>query len=267
LRTFFPLESIRTLVNRAAHARRVPSEGPEGWTKSEIDPKELLQVFDPLRLKSGYTLHAYQFRSGLNGNGVIWAMKEEAVPSNPIYLRLHSNTELRSPKPVEALDNILEAIEGDGTPWSYLCASIFMREAREFGALWHGCSWSNHTIIDANPFHETPGTWSDETKVLGDQIANRTIGEIAKLVSYLRRVHDMLPVPQPSRSGIHWKIRPDNWLPCCFQEGNEISIRFFSYTRETTERIVRHCDFYQAGSYVCNTKEDSVAIGPSGYVC
>ena len=32
----------------------------------------------------------------------------------------------------------MQAIEGDGSPWSYLSASILSREAEEFGAMWHG---------------------------------------------------------------------------------------------------------------------------------
>lgn len=73
----------------------------------------------------------------------------------------------------------MEAIEGDGSHWSYLSASIFMREINEFGASWHGCSWSTHEIIDKNPsdyfsslknntVHHIPNTKAD--KWIGDLI-------------------------------------------------------------------------------------------------
>ena len=42
---------------------------------------------------------------------------------------------------------LMQAIEGDGSPWSYLSASILSREAAEFGAMWHGCDWSDQTIL------------------------------------------------------------------------------------------------------------------------
>ncbi|MBO8128637.1 MAG: hypothetical protein H0Z39_05490 [Peptococcaceae bacterium] len=45
----------------------------------------------------------------------------------------------------------MEAIEGDDSLWSYLHASIFARELTEFGAMWHGCNWSTHEILDDNP--------------------------------------------------------------------------------------------------------------------
>jgi len=50
-----------------------------------------------------------------------------------------------------ALDNLMEVIEGDDSHWSYLSASIFLREIHEFGAFWHGCSWSTNEIIDKHP--------------------------------------------------------------------------------------------------------------------
>jgi len=42
------------------------------------------------------------------------------------------------PRPHGALDDFMDAIEGDGSAWSYLSASLFAREAAELGALWHG---------------------------------------------------------------------------------------------------------------------------------
>ena len=36
----------------------------------------------------------------------------------------------------------MDAIESDGSLEAYLQASILFREFNEFGAIWHGCSWS-----------------------------------------------------------------------------------------------------------------------------
>ena len=52
----------------------------------------------------------------------------------------------------------MQAIEGDGSPWSYLSASILAREAAEFGARWHGCVWSDQKII-AKPPRESGWEW------------------------------------------------------------------------------------------------------------
>ena len=45
----------------------------------------------------------------------------------------------------------MQAMEGDGSPWSYLSASALCREAAEFGAIWHGCVWSDQTILSKPP--------------------------------------------------------------------------------------------------------------------
>ena len=54
------------------------------------------------------------------------------------------------PRPPGAVP-LMQAIEGDGSPWSYLSASILRREAAEFGARWHGCVWSDQTILSKPP--------------------------------------------------------------------------------------------------------------------
>jgi len=45
----------------------------------------------------------------------------------------------------------MAAIEGDGSPESYIQASLLARELREFGVRWHGCDWSTQEILDKNP--------------------------------------------------------------------------------------------------------------------
>ena len=63
---------------------------------------------------------------------------------------------LKAPKPSEALDDVMEAIEGDGTPWSYLAASLLRRELSDFGAAWHGVHWSLHFVLDEDPWMADP---------------------------------------------------------------------------------------------------------------
>jgi hypothetical protein len=48
----------------------------------------------------------------------------------------------------------MEAIEGDGTPWSYLLASFLSRDGEELGAVWHGCYWRTHALLLESPFWE-----------------------------------------------------------------------------------------------------------------
>ncbi|GAB4266207.1 hypothetical protein [Thermincola ferriacetica] len=150
-KTVFPIEKVQQLRDRAIKAREFEQMPQEGWSKSAVDPMRLLAVFSSLRMKDGYVLRAYQFREGGNGNGFVWAMPEKAPFPEPEECERVRGHFLEPPKPPGALDNFMEAIEGDGTPWSYLSASLFAREAREFGARWHGLSWSTHTILGSDP--------------------------------------------------------------------------------------------------------------------
>ena len=45
---------------------------------SRFDPAKIVAPFELLKVKKGYALRAYQFREEANGNGVVWAMPENA---------------------------------------------------------------------------------------------------------------------------------------------------------------------------------------------
>ena len=142
--------SIRrvTRLRRAAERARAVSlhdtggNPPDGWSVSVDRADDLLRVFDALWLKPGFALHAYRFRAGGNGNGIIWAVPADAPLIAPDDCARVEDGWLQPPRPPAAVP-LMQAIEGDGSPWSYLSASILSREAAEFGALWHGCVWSD----------------------------------------------------------------------------------------------------------------------------
>ena len=165
----FSISRVNRLRNAAARAR-APAEPTEptepddpwlepeerdGWSVSDCDPNDLIGVFKALRLKAGFAVHAYEFRSGGNGNGIIWAAPADAPLLAPEDCPKLDDVFLGPPKPPGALP-LMEAIKGDGSPWSYLSASILAREATEFGARWHGCVWSAQKIV-AKPPREAGG--------------------------------------------------------------------------------------------------------------
>ena len=78
--THFPLELLNDLRSQAGQAATVRGEGPDGWTKSETDPMDVLAVFKTLRIKPGYVLRGYQFRAHYNGNGVVYALPAGEFP-------------------------------------------------------------------------------------------------------------------------------------------------------------------------------------------
>jgi len=147
------------------------------------DPMAVLAAFTSLHIKKGFTLRAYPYRVFEGAVGNVWAVPEssdtgmpdleeceiidfwELPRPFPIEGSCMDGLTMRGPvkllRPPEALDNIMEAIEGDGTPWSYLSASIFAREIAEFGAAWHGAVWSFHKILEAEPLDAIDWDWLD----------------------------------------------------------------------------------------------------------
>jgi len=151
MKNTFPIVKLNRLKREASGVCEVLDEGPEGWSKSEVDPMHLLNVFRSLRMKDGFILRAYQYRSGGNGNGIVWAMPKDTDFPEPEMCPTLTEYFLKPPKPPGALDDFMAAVVGDGAPWSYISASLFQRECSEFGAIWHGCSWVEHRIVGRKP--------------------------------------------------------------------------------------------------------------------
>lgn len=155
--TTFSLDEINACRTEAQRRARPDETGPKGWSISNVDPMNVVDVFRPhLWVKDGWLLHAYQVRDcseGGNGKGVVWAVPEGVrflEPSDPLVsmVRRRHMAELFSlsrmiPKPQQAVEDFHGVIEGDGSPRSYALASILSRELVEFGAMWHALNWGD----------------------------------------------------------------------------------------------------------------------------
>ncbi len=82
--------------------------------RSDADPCGV----DCLRLKKGFVLRAYRQMVATTEKESYWAMPIDSEFPEP-----NRCPPGRFPKPSQAID-FGEAIEGDGSPWSYLCASL-----------------------------------------------------------------------------------------------------------------------------------------------
>ncbi len=142
---YFPGKKLQKLHMETEDLWRVSAE--EGWQKSPVSPMEVLRLFDRLSLKEGFELVAYVFRSGLRGRGVVWAVPEGHFPEIRECERLDS---AGTPRPKSAVSPSM-VLDGDGSPESYIQASLFLREMEEFGALWDELEWGLHEIIDGVP--------------------------------------------------------------------------------------------------------------------
>ncbi len=231
----FSLRRVNSLRRDAARASTFPEDGPYGWRKSPVDPATLLCAFSPLRLKPGFVLRAYWLNAGGNANGFVYAMPDDAPFREPEQCDQHGDHFLEPPVPPAALPDIMQAIDGDGSPWSYLCASVFARELTEFGARWHGSDWSTHKILDSNPLCRDAGP--------------------------ARFVH------QRDREAWKWlEPAPAMWQPTLARDRNAVVVTFYTHSALENERILRHVDRFKSGTYCFRTKQTTVADGGIGFI-
>jgi hypothetical protein len=133
----------------------------------------------------------------------------------------------------------MDAIEGDGTPLSYLSASLFSRELPEFGAVWHGINWRSHSIVGGGP--------------------NTLIKQEAQPESDLG-----LEITPPEK----WtwdEPEPQEWRPGCDRDGSTVTITVYSFSALGAEAIDRQVDRYTLGSYRPESRVDVVALGGPGF--
>ena len=239
----FSIRRVNRLRRAAERARAVDAEHPDpppigslsdGWSVSTYKANELLRVFDTLWLKAGFTLHAYEFQAGGNGNGIIWAVPADAPQIAPDDCPRVEDAWLQPPRPPEAVP-LMQAIEGDGSPWSYLSASILSREAAEFGAIWHGCVWSDQAILSKSPRQaEGEDTSYDPMKPNRDA-----------------------PVSNWTWCG----TAPRTWKPTYTDRGTTRQVVLHIHNPIGGEEIYRATDIYPVGSYDGQTETTVLCTG------
>jgi hypothetical protein len=201
----FTAQAITQWREQLTELGYLPEGTPDGWSKCRVDPAKMLTVFPELRVRQGYVLRAYVFKEDANANGFVCALPADAdFPEPDDCPRLESHF-LTPPKPLDALDDIMEVIEGDDSPESYLHASILRRELREFGGGWHGIQWGMNTVLDASPWESVP--------TVGDEPAT----------------------DRPTSKPHDWKWRspqPETWSPEVRMDQNQVVVTFYSYTRQ-----------------------------------
>ena len=235
--TSFCNTRVNRLREKAVKARVIPHNDSDWSYDGSVSfahdyANKLLAVFDSLWLKEGFALYAYVYRAGGNGNGRIWVVPTDALPEmSRDGLTLEDDWVRRPPGAVP----LMRAIEGDGSPWSYLSASILSREAAEFGAMWHGCEWTDQTILSKPP-RQSDGhdAWDDDWIKTGDApLGNWTW-------------HG--PVPR-------------TWEPTLVETETTTKVVLHIYNPIGGENIYRASDTYPHGSYDAETQSTVLCSG------
>ena len=230
------------LLRRAREAGECRIEPVAGWSRINSGPEKILAVFRPLELKSGYFLTGYRFEMGGNGNGFVYAVPEGTYVPDPDECSVDSSLSLEPPVPPGAMDDIMDAIEGDGTPLSFLCASFLERELSEFGAMWHGCEWSTHELVTRDPF-SVGGLFGE-----GGGISDRGC------------------TPHDADAWRWHREKPGRWEPLVKMGRGYATVTFFTHSGLGREAIYCHVDKFPLGTYRAKSRRIVVAEGPGGFV-
>ncbi len=120
----------------------------EKWVVSTVNPAAPLLKLPGLKLKPGFRLVSYLYRTAESGVGVVWAVPEARGTMVQLEASLKGcNSMANVPKPAEALGHFMEAIDGDRSPVSFIIASLLRRELQEFGSLGDRHNWNQHDLI------------------------------------------------------------------------------------------------------------------------
>jgi hypothetical protein len=242
----FPGHKVKALVSDAREKLRLSDEAfsskgispVPGWQKSPVDPMNFFSVFPCLRMKNGYVLRSYVMRWH-DGMGSVFAMRTDAPFPEPV----DCPTDYPKPIPDDAVGEIMQVVEGDGSLWSYLSASIFSREVNEFGASGHFWNWRWHSIIG-----------SDFWKPTGD--ANKFDETISAIEEPLKNTDDW-----------DWEgTVPLYWNPVVRKENKIVKVTFYTLSCHYRESITRHVDTYRYGNYEFQSAAKSIASGKGGFV-
>jgi hypothetical protein len=236
------VERLRKSLGKALRSE-TGEDPPEGLSISPVDPTQAIACLRWLKLKPGMALRAYQYFEGGDGNGFVLAMPEN-VPLPPpsecpmCKVEVAPGVFCEYPKPEAALPEVMDALVGDRSPWSLLEASILSHELSEFGAYWHGCDWSCHSVLDSNPL--LPGS--------------ELPAEIAEYFA----------------SADAWKWEeaiPGEWRPSALvNEDGGGSARFITFSALDQAALYENVDNFQAGSFQPQGQCRVLAKGLGGYV-
>jgi len=236
---YFTAKQATYIRNKIRRKIQVPEDVPPEWSRSPFDPNDLIANLPRVKLKPDYILNAYLYRAGDNGNGLIRAERQDANPSLPEWNRYPGSA---YPYKLEegTEQQVIRALELDGSARSYLTASLLERECQEYGALWHGVNWDVHEILDDLETGNRKLTIED----------------------------DDFAIEPPWMSSMEWhKRRSHTFDPVVkYLSTNMILVQFFTFSELGEQAIYRHRDTYNKETGDYKTETVVIATGAGGFI-
>lgn len=245
----FPMGDVRRAKERAARAARIDRDiEPVAGT---LDPTAVLESFGCLHVKPGWKLLAYLWGDHLGAEARVVAVPAEFDPVGAERLPGGEGLDdLPGPGDAESAENdprpyvenpidsafwlpleskrrFMSAVDGDGSPWSYLCASLALRQLLDYAAFWHALyehDWFEHVILAG---------WPPPRSALREP------------------------------AGDYDGEEPGLWRPAVWVGHGSTTVRFYTYRPATAvdEGVWMHEDRYEGHAYEPEVTDTLIAAG------
>jgi hypothetical protein len=242
----FSVEEVILARTRALALGAGEYRGPEGWSRTPCDPMKVLGAFPSLHVRSGWVLRAYQYVHGDDASGLVFAMPEDAPMPEPSTCMVDDDVMRSYPEPGSAVDP-MEAIDGDGSAWSYLCASLLFRELTDYCSLGDDRVWLNEKVIDRPPGYPE-NEIVDPIEAWGfRQNADWTTKDLPG--EWRPNVQQGYSLPGIGMRGQNDIEELADALYELERGETRIAARFMTYTDGSRDEVWRELDLYEPGLY------------------
>jgi hypothetical protein len=150
------------------------------WFLSTVDPAAALTKLPSLWMCPGIRLITYLKQDSTGGLGTTVALPGLLSTTEHLEAAIETvDSTDQMPNPMGSLPNLMAGIEGDGSLASFLAASIFLRELKEFGRFGRYARWAHHRFVAAAP---PQISWQWRTKMPEDFLPKVVLRQDAEVL-------------------------------------------------------------------------------------
>lgn len=146
------VRELRGLLARARSAAALPDLHPWGWSVDLVDPERIVEAFGVFRTAAGRRWTTAHHRGEEGTRSWVWAIPEDAPALDVGDWPPPHETEVGPVGPRGATPDPMDAVEGERSEWTLLCASLLARELAEAGGTGGYRKWGKHDLLAGNPW-------------------------------------------------------------------------------------------------------------------
>lgn len=260
-KTFDAMELNEMKINLACKVG-IRSQSPIGWSFLRKDFSFIFTILPSLRFKEGFTIRAYRY---VAENKRSFGLQFWAVPVNewlpqPEECMVYESKNISYPKPNCVLDNLMDAIDGDGSFESYISASMLFRELSSVESF-TSKNWGFNVIID------------DELMKMADSFDRDLYFQMLSDNNYkdsIRKEEHLIFSNLFPFNTDDWKWKTDRnhiiWKPSVELDSDKVKVTFYTFYGHVKKIILKYTDVYLKGSYRFESSCEKIAEGGEGYI-